>query len=93
MVFFQHLHIRVIWQAFLAHGRKVRGLPAAPVEVLLDLGWHIGGGLSFLGAGTKDTKSLWLLKGVYSVSGVSEYVVVGAQRDDGEGIVHGQGEI
>jgi hypothetical protein len=58
MVFFQHLHIRVIRQAFFAHGRKVRGLPAAPVEVLLDLGWHIGGELSFLGAGTRDTKSL-----------------------------------
>jgi hypothetical protein len=30
---------------------------------------------------------------VCSVSGVSEYVVVGGAADDGDGIVNGQGEI
>lgn len=42
MVFLQHLHIRVVWQALLADGREVGRLPAATVQVGLDLGRHGG---------------------------------------------------
>lgn len=46
MVLLEHLHIWVIWQAFLAHRREVGRLPAGAIQVLLDLRRHGGGPLS-----------------------------------------------
>lgn len=42
MIFFQHLHVRVVRQAVLAHAGKVGALPARAVEVLFYLGRHCG---------------------------------------------------
>jgi hypothetical protein len=50
VVFLQHLHIRVIWQTFLADGRKVGSFPSTPVQILLNLRRHIGGEWASLGA-------------------------------------------
>jgi hypothetical protein len=48
VIFLQHLHIRVIWQTFLADGRKVGSFPSTPVQILLNLRRHIGGELASL---------------------------------------------
>jgi hypothetical protein len=42
MVLLQHLHVRVIRQTLLAHGREICRLPSASVQILLDLGRHVG---------------------------------------------------
>ena len=44
VVFLQHLHIWVIWETFFADRREVGRLPAAAIQVGLDLGWHGGRG-------------------------------------------------
>jgi hypothetical protein len=36
------LHIRVVGQALLTHGREICRLPSASVQILLDLGRHVG---------------------------------------------------
>jgi hypothetical protein len=43
VVLFDHLHVRVFGEAVLADGGEVGGFPAGAVEVLLDLGRHVGG--------------------------------------------------
>jgi hypothetical protein len=43
MILLQHLHIRVVWQALLAYRGKVGRLPAAAIQILLDLRRHVGG--------------------------------------------------
>ena len=43
MVFFDHLHIRVLGQTTLTNRGEVRGLPSGAVQVMFDLGRHDGG--------------------------------------------------
>jgi hypothetical protein len=89
MVLLQHLHIRVVGQAFLADGREVGCLPSTTVQILLNLRRHVGDELACFEVETVCTVSQYSGLVVYSVSGVSEYVVVGAQRDGGEEMVNG----
>jgi hypothetical protein len=84
MVLLQHLHVRVVGQAFLADGREVGRLPSAAVQILLDLGRHVGGEMACFAVENVYAASQQSKLGVRSVSGVSEYVVVGAQRDGGD---------
>lgn len=37
MVFLEHLNVRIVGQAVLAHGGEVGGLPSGPVQILLNL--------------------------------------------------------
>lgn len=46
MVFFDHLHIRVLRQAALADGREVSRLPSGAVQIMFNLGRHDGDGRS-----------------------------------------------
>lgn len=41
MVLFQHLDVRVLWQAAFAGAGEVGGFPAGAVEVLLNLRRHV----------------------------------------------------
>lgn len=57
MVFLQHLHVRVVGQAFFADRREVGRLPAATVQVGLDLGRHSDSTGENIG---KWPRSVWL---------------------------------
>jgi hypothetical protein len=89
MVFLQHLNIRVVGQAFLANRREVGRLPSAAIQILLDLRRHVGGEMACFAVENVYTASQQCRLAVGSVSGVSEYVVVGAQRDGGDEMVNG----
>lgn len=42
IILFDHLHVWIFWEAVLTHRREVRSLPARAVEILLNLGRHVG---------------------------------------------------
>jgi hypothetical protein len=86
MILLQHLNIWVIRQALLANGREIGRLPAASVQILLNLGRHIGGEVSRYEAKSREVESRQSGLDVCSVSGVSEYAVVGAQRVKATGL-------
>jgi hypothetical protein len=90
VVLLQHLHVGVVGQAFLADRREISRLPPAAIQILLDLGRHIGDEVACFEGDAVCTVSQQLGLVVGSVSGVSGYVVVGAQRVGGDEVVNDQ---
>lgn len=43
VILLEHLDVGVLGEAGLADGGEVGGFPAGAVQVLFDLGWHLGG--------------------------------------------------
>jgi hypothetical protein len=57
MILLQHLDVWVVRQTFLADRREISSLPSAAIQILLDLGRHVGDELACFEVETVETVS------------------------------------